>query len=136
MARVHNGDTFAIGSTTLTLAGMDAPELIQHCADSLGKPYACGRIAAERLIRLVDGETVKCRRMPAALGSARCFIGKTDLTLIMLDEGHAITTAVGRNSNYLLAEDKARRAKRGIWQGKFLSPDRWRSAMKKARFFE
>ena len=56
---------------------------------------------------------------------ATCFKGETNLNQWMVRNGYAI--AYRRYSKkYVSDEDFAREKKLGLWQGKFMNPEKWR----------
>ena len=56
---------------------------------------------------------------------AKCFKGKINLNRWMVRNGYAV--AYRRYSKeYISDEDFAKENKLGLWQGKFLNPEKWR----------
>jgi endonuclease YncB( thermonuclease family) len=131
---VIDGDSLRRGSQRIRLYGIDAPELAQKCRDRAGNSYACGE-AARRVLRDLIGareigcdviETDKYRR-----DLARCRVETVELNREMLRLGWAV--AYGRdNIDYMLAEATARSAGRGLWQGEFDLPERFRRQQRDA----
>lgn len=127
VARVADGDTFAIGKAKIRLAGVDAPEIAQECHTG-GKPYRCGQSAALALDELVRSRTVHCQpvgqdRYPRVL--ARCHVEDVDVNGWMVEQGWAV--AYRRFSDeYAAQENRARAARRGIWAGTFENPEEFR----------
>jgi endonuclease YncB( thermonuclease family) len=128
IARVIDGDTIAIGPTRIRLAGIDAPEHGQLCQDSDNQLYPCGDVATAEMHSMAEGQVVACtstqtdkyRRLIATCWTATYELGRE-----MVRRGQAI--AYRRYSlAYVAEEDEAREAHRGIWQGPFLEPERWR----------
>ena len=62
IARVLDGDTIKIGSTSIRLFGIDAPEMAQSCRSAAGTVYRCGEDAAERLRFLTQGRETYLHR--------------------------------------------------------------------------
>jgi endonuclease YncB( thermonuclease family) len=126
-ADVTDGDSLEIGSASVRLYGVDAPEGRQSCTRD-GRPWACGDDAARKLRSLIGDRTVTCtQRDVDDYGRivAVCRSGATDLAAEMARSGFA--TAYRRYSNdYVDEESQARAARRGIWAGEFTQPEEWR----------
>jgi len=127
---VVDGDSLRDGLEDIRLHGIDAPEYRQNCSDAGGKDYACGKRAARHLRTLVGGSSVTCRvidtdRYGRTIGV--CSAGGIELNRAMVEAGWAM--AYTRHSlGYAGAEREAKRARRGIWQGRFEDPEDWRNA--------
>jgi len=128
--RVVDGDTLAFGREHVRLSGIDAPESGQTCASAAGEPYPCGSLATRAMLKLVDGERVICRgdsRDRYGRLLATCWRGDLDVGREMVRDGQAIAYR-HFSMTYAADEDEARAAHRGIWQGTFEEPYRWRQA--------
>ena len=127
---VIDGDSLRAGSEEIRLHGIDAPEYRQSCEDRSGRSYACGKRAAQHLRKLVGTSPVSCKvidtdRYERTIGV--CSVGATELNEAMVEAGWAV--AYSRHSlSYMSTESAARRARRGIWQGRFASPEDWRDS--------
>lgn len=128
IARVTDGDSLVLGDVSIRLHGIDAPEIGQTCTDAKGKDWACGRWARDELRQIVSGKAVTCKlRDIDRFGRqiATCRLGGQDIAALMAERGAAV--AFTRFSDdYLPQERQARHARRGIWAGKFHSPEDWR----------
>ncbi|UXN59799.1 thermonuclease family protein [Phyllobacterium zundukense] len=118
-AYVIDGDTLSISGNHIRLQGIDAPELDQSCGAN-----ACGKSARQTLVQLIQGRPVRCDgyghdKYNRSL--AICFIGPINLNRAMVEAGQAI--AYG---DYRDVELQARRDKKGLWSGKFETPQDWR----------
>jgi len=126
-ARIIDGDTLAIGSRTIRLHGLDAPETRQTCQRD-GRDWDCGADARQALARLVQGRPVTCRpvdRDRYGRVVARCHAGGEDLGSAMVRQGWAV--AYTRYSwRYLPQEWLAWWDGSGIWSGSFQLPEEWR----------
>jgi len=60
---------------------------------------------------------------------ARCSIHDHDIADRIVSQGQAITI---ERSAYAAAQRRARSARRGLWAGTFIRPDRWRERMKRS----
>ena len=117
-----DGDTLFRAGERMRLLGIDAPEIDQTCTvDSL--PVPCGRRARDALRDLVRGGVSCSSRSRDAYGRAlvTCQTAAGDVSERMVAMGHALASGCCRS-----AEVEARRAKRGIWAGRFDRPSDWR----------
>lgn len=122
--RVADGDTIEIAGQRIRLPGLDAPEWNQICKKADGSNWECGRTAASRMRELTRGRTLTCRpeghdRYGRLL--AVCSDGNIDVAEVLVREGLAVSP-----SRYERAETAARRARQGVWQGRFDTPAEWR----------
>ena len=137
--KIVDGDTVHINKYKIRLEGIDAPEIRQKCkkeklkiSSIIGftfyKDYNCGEVSREKLKKKVDRSKIKCissskDRYERYL--AMCFKEKINLNRWMVRNGHAV--AYRRYSKkYIPDEDFAKENKLGLWQGKFLYPEKWR----------
>jgi endonuclease YncB( thermonuclease family) len=133
-ARAIDGDTITVGIVRVRLEGIDAPELDQTCGrGTLGKwllgGWSCGKAAASALSRLVDGQTVRCdSRGKDAYGRVLgvCSVHDLDINAHLVREGLA-WAFVKYSQRYVAAENEARAAKRGVWQGEAKPAWVWRA---------
>lgn len=125
--RVVDGDTLAVEGQRIRLFGIDAPERDQMC-EAAGRSYACGRAAGEALARLIGDARLSCverDRDPYGRSVATCTAAGRDLNRAMVAEGWAVAyTRYSRD--YVRDEAEARRARRGLWQGRFEIPEQYR----------
>ena len=137
--RIVDGDSVQINEFKIRLEGIDAPEIKQQCkkeklkiSSIIGytfyKNYNCGEVSKENLESKVNRSKIKCissskDRYERYL--AKCFKDKINLNRWMVRNGYAV--AYRRYSKeYVSDEDFARENKLGLWQGKFLRPEKWR----------
>ena len=128
-AIVIDGDTIDVAGERVRLHGIDAPELDQKfwCQ---GKRLACGEMALAALEALTAGVELRCEiieRDRYGRLVAKCFSPNgIDIGRRLVSAGWAL--AYRRYSmDYVEAENKARRAKRGMWRGTFAKPWDWRT---------
>ena len=137
--KVVDGDTIHINNYKFRLEGIDAPEMRQQCKKEsfkisflIGfifyKDYSCGRVSKVKLINKINTSEIKCISSSKDRYKryiATCFKGKTNLNQWMVRNGFAI--AYRRYSKkYVPDEVFAKENKLGLWQGKFMEPEKWR----------
>ena len=137
--KVVDGDTVHIDNYKFRLEGIDAPEMRQQCkkeslkiSSIIGftfyKDYNCGKVSKEKLISKIRGSEIKCiftTKDRYKRYIATCYKEKTNLNQWMVRNGYAI--AYRRYSKkYVSDEDFAKEKKLGLWQGKFMNPEKWR----------
>ena len=126
--KVIDADTIEIDGQRIRLEGIDAPESRQECENRNGHKYRCGDTATRALRRYIGTAQVRCEttgqdRYGRFLGT--CYKNGTDINRWLVREGHAV--AYRRYTRrYAEVEDGAKRAQRGIWQGRFVRPEKWR----------
>ena len=137
--KIIDGDTVHINNYKFRLEGIDAPEMRQQCKKeflkissiigfSFYKDYTCGKVSRKKLITKINKSEIKCISTTKDRYKryiATCFKGKTNLNQWMVKNGFAI--AYRRYSKkYVPDEEFAKENKLGLWQGKFMEPEKWR----------
>ena len=137
--KIIDGDTVHINNYKFRLEGIDAPEMKQQCKKeslkissiigfSFYKDYDCGKVSKAKLKAKINGSKIKCistSKDKYKRYIATCFKGETNLNQWMVRNGYAI--AYRRYSKkYVPDEDFAKENKLGLWQGKFMNPEKWR----------
>jgi len=129
---VIDGDTLDMDGARVRLHGIDAPELKQTCQTNGGKEWPCGREAERRLRSLVGGADVTCEEIDVDRYGrivGRCLAADMDIGREMVRSGYAL--AYRKYSlDYVVVENEARSARRGVWMGAFVEPWGWRTRMR------
>jgi endonuclease YncB( thermonuclease family) len=123
-----DGDSLRKGEQEYRLHGIDAPELHQTCTGTGGKSLPCGRAARDHLRGLVRAGALDCDILETdryGRRVAECRAGDLDINREMVRSGWAIAYR-RHGTDYQDAESAARAAGRGLWQGTFETPERWR----------
>jgi endonuclease YncB( thermonuclease family) len=124
MAVAADGDSLRLQGDRIRLLGIDAPELDQVCWDASGAEWPCGRAARAELARLVAAGPADCQPEGSdkyGRTLARCEVVGADLGAAIVSAGLALAT-----DGYGAEESEAKRAARGLWQGRFVDPRTWR----------
>ncbi len=133
--KIIDGDTIELQGQAIRLYGIDAPELGQAC--TIGEQtYDCGMVARTALLDLTAGVAVTCRMLAAepSVGEAkpgRCFAQGYDLSEGMAYTGWALAQREV-SERYLVFEERAQAAGRGLWKGRFVTPWDWRGGARLA----
>jgi endonuclease YncB( thermonuclease family) len=128
-AHVIDGDSLNVAGTPVRVFGIDAPEWRQRCRGADGHFYRCGRRAFRALAQRLRSAPVRCvpqARDRFARVVATCYQGTDDLARWLVAQGLALDWPRYSGGTYADAEDAARRAERGMWQGAFVPPWEWR----------
>jgi len=130
-AKVIDGDSIVVAGEMVRLHGLDAPELDQTFCWR-GKKVACGTMALAALEALTAGVKVRCEGVERDCYGrliAKCYSPNgVDIGRRLVLAGWAL--AYQRYSmDYVDVENKARKARRGMWRGTFVKPWDWRASM-------
>lgn len=128
-ARVIDGDTIIVAGERIRLHGIDAPEMDQMFWRA-GERLPSGAMAAAALETLTAGVKLRCEIIERDRHGrivAKCFSPNgVDIGRRLVSAGWAL--AYRRYSmEYVSAEREARKAKRGLWKGRFMKPWAWRA---------
>lgn len=132
-ATVIDGDTIEISGQRVRFNGIDAPESKQSCKNSKGKPYACGRVAANALDKFLSASRpVSCQfvewdQYGRFVGNCARADGKS-VQEWLVQNGHALDWPRYSSGAFAAQEATAKALKRGVWQGDFQRPWEWRVA--------
>ena len=123
-----DGDTLQVDGQKIRLYGVDAPEVAQTCVAR--REWRCGIEAMHALAQKIASGTVDCAERGRAGDDtllATCRLGAEDLAAWLVEKGWALAWRA-QSSDYLVEEQNARVARRGIWRGTILPPWDWRAA--------
>ena len=136
---INDGNHLEIQEVRMRLYGIDAPDLAQECTLN-GVAYQCGLLAYVQLIDITAGKgRVTCYAskiegddrpygkcgLPTANG-ADILADAPSFNEMMVRSGWALADR-RFTSDYVAAEEEARREKRGLWAGEFVVPSEWRN---------
>jgi endonuclease YncB( thermonuclease family) len=127
-ASVIDGDTIDIHGERIRLNAIDAPESGQKCLDAAGRFVRCGADAANALDAWINRNPVTCTvtgkdRYKRLL--AECSVRGDSMQAWMVTNGHAVAYRA-YSKDYVPAENVAKRARAGVWAGRFVYPWDWR----------
>ena len=130
--QVIEGDLLQVGDTFVRLYAIDAPEMKQTC-EGKTRVYPCGVIAKTGLMDLTAGlQSITCHptgKMLNGIIVAMCIDPQGfDLSQQMLYTGWALALPDAENRFHSI-QQKAEKAKRGLWKGHVERPWRWRPEM-------
>lgn len=131
IAKVIDGDSLKVGDKEVRLLDIDAPEYAQICYDQEDKEYRCGIESKKFLKDLAHNKFVKCyyaQKDRYQRYLAHCYQDKTHINAAILVAGMAVIYDFSQMQDKTLKNDEnnARKAKIGIWQGKFQLPKDYR----------
>ena len=111
----------------LRLFGIDAPDLKQTCRWP-NKVIPCGQVSKTAMMDLVAQTRVVCTpfdKKRAGVRLARCRADGFDIGANMVHTGWALAFRP-ESTGYVETENKAKKARRGLWKGEFTRPWEWR----------
>ena len=128
-ANTVDGDTLEIHGSRIRLWGIDAPESSQLCPDDESVQYQRGAKAASELDNFIARRPVDCS--PVSLDQygrtvAVCSIDGVDLAEWLVRNGLAFDWRTYSKGKYDSAQRDAEHAGRGIWEGSYVEPWRFR----------
>ena len=130
-ARVVDGDTIVVAGELVRLHGIDAPELDQTFWWR-GNNIVCGTMSLAALEALTAGVKLRCEVVERDRYGR--FVAKVfspngiDIGRRLVSAGWALAYRQ-YSTDYVDAEDEARKAKRGMWRGTFVKPWEWRASL-------
>lgn len=132
VASIVDGDTLDIHGTRIRLSGIDAPESHQMCKDATGRLWRCGASVANALDAFIGGNTVSCSVVDTdryGRSVSVCSVRGKDIQQWLAVNGYALAYRQ-YSTAYVADEEKAHRAKAGIWAGEFVNPADWRKGLR------
>ena len=127
--KVVDGDSLEQGSVRIRLIDIDAPELFQECYDENDNKYRCGKKALDQLEMLV-GNVDFCKEAGVDKYKRKlmeCFDKNgVSINKLMVLNGWAVSYG----NKFEKEENKAKKQKSGIWNGRFMRPELYRALHK------
>jgi endonuclease YncB( thermonuclease family) len=129
-AKVLDGDTIIVAGECVRLHGIDALELDQPFWWR-GQQMAGGMMALAALEALTAGVNLRCEAVERDRHGrlvAKVFSPNgVDISRRLVSAGWAMAYRQ-YSTDYVDAEDEARKARRGMWKGSFVKPWMWRAS--------
>jgi len=125
--QVIDGDTLQFGDIQVRIYGIDAPDIRQICVWK-SKAVRCGVLSGDALKDLIFGATVKCVKRSVLADKtviATCTADDRDIGRNLVHTGWSLADA-RQSKRYVPVQEKARKAKRGLWRGPFVKPWDWK----------
>ncbi|HMF26674.1 MAG TPA: thermonuclease family protein [Pseudolabrys sp.] len=126
-AKVLDGDTIEISGRLIRLFGIDAPENGQTCTIKR-KPFRCDQAATSALVDKIGARVVECEPKDLNIYNRTvsvCFVDGENINAWMVARGWALAYRQ-YSTDYVPQEERASKAKLGMWQGEFEAPWNWR----------
>jgi endonuclease YncB( thermonuclease family) len=128
IASVVDGDTIDLHGQRIRIWGIDAPEAGQLGIRN-GRQWRCGHDCSQALADFLDSRIVEC--VPRDVDEfdrvvAQCTVGRQDVGAWMVRNGWALDYKQFSDGRYAREQREAFNAKRGLWQGEFELPWKWR----------
>ncbi len=127
-AEVTSPYTFQLGDYRVFLLGVDSVELTQTCRIG-DQQWECWAAAQRALETVVSVGEVTCETLtdpdPVGRVIATCTIDGQDVGELFVETGFGLAIPT-ETTQYVEAEDQARAAGIGLWQGTFDPPNVWR----------
>lgn len=129
-ANVIESDVLEINGTRILLWGLESIEPRQTCEINR-QMWECWAAAVRELQTIVSEGDLTCTPMrdpdPHGRILATCTVNGEDLGARYVKSGFAVALA-HETEDYVALEKEARKAKVGLWQGRFDRPRDWRTA--------
>ncbi len=134
-ARVVDGDSIVVNGLELRLEGIDAPEARQTSIDARGRPFPQGKRATRHLRALIGSDPVRCElhgldRYGRRLATVFAADGR-NVNAEMVRAGQAIAY-LKFSRRYAREEAEAKRRRRGMHSGVWITPRAWRTGRRAA----
>jgi len=129
--RLVDGDSIRIADVDIRLHGIDAPEAKQLCLVK-GDDWACGETATKALKQIIGTASIRCEwkqrdRYERALGT--CYRDGHDIGELMVERGLAVAYT-GYSGKYIMNQEEAKKARKGLWGAQFIPPWDWRRGVR------
>lgn len=134
---IRDGGTIDVGGITYRLGGVDAPAADQLCIDDHADSWACGAEAREQLTKLIGDRDVHCDDQGPDAIYKKWHVGictvqgeAASLNQLLVRSGFALNAASTGTDRFGADEAEAKKDRRGLWKGCFLSPHEFRAGQK------
>lgn len=127
-ATVRDGDTLDMDGLRIRLFGVDAPEYAQSCTRPNGANWSCGVEAMQALAGKIGTRPIDCEQRDIDVyrrSVAVCRLNGEDLNAWLVNEGWAVAYREF-SEDYVDEEERARAARRNIWNGSLQQPEAYR----------
>ncbi|OPZ78872.1 MAG: Succinoglycan biosynthesis protein ExoI [Alphaproteobacteria bacterium ADurb.Bin438] len=123
IAKVFDGNTVTLDGKRIHLYGIEAPRIDQTCADNYRRLYYCGRVATEKLAKLIGTKEIECTIIGEEKDTTYgvCLSGSDDIGAYMVGLGYAFPNPKF-GQVYFPYESHAKTKLLGLWQGSFYAP--------------
>ena len=129
--RIIDADSIELNGQKIRFSGIDAPEKYQVCKNVENEEYACGLAATRALQELVKNwhsSKISCSSSGRDFFGrllSECFVSDININSWLVKSGWAL--AYRKYSlSYLADEQFAKQHSKGLWQGDFVEPWKWR----------
>ena len=130
--KVVDGDSLEQGRKRIRLIDIDAPELFQECYDENNEVYDCGKVATYFLKKIVAGGVV-CKNISVDMYK-RSLMDCFDKNGENINQKMVLGGwAVSYSDRFIDEEKIAKNKKIGIWKGRFIRPELYRSLYRKQK---
>ncbi len=125
--QIVSSSSIALNGKRVLFFGVDPVMMQQPCYIG-NRGWDCGTAARRILMNLIGREAVTCEPKGIDIFSrvfSKCAVNGQDIALALIEAGMAVAVPE-ETTDYVEPEKKAKAAKKGIWQGTFVTPSEFR----------